>query len=238
MNQANTVIELCCADIHSVQVAEIYKIPAIELCLDLSCGGLTPSSALVHASRKLFSGELGILIRPRKGNFHYSILEKTLMLDEISRALDAGADAIVIGALCEDGSLDQKFMEQIVQYSMGSTLVFHRAIDTTPHADTIISQLRNYQFDRILSSGGKATALDGAEVLKRWSRIASPQMEIVAGGKIVAENVVQILNESGCRRVHCALRNEGQNTENPLDLGIPDEIDTHKLKALLNLLKK
>ncbi|MBK9108633.1 MAG: hypothetical protein IPM92_09785 [Saprospiraceae bacterium] len=47
MNTLNTVIELCCADIHSVQAAEIYKIPAIELCINLSCGGLTPGMAMV-----------------------------------------------------------------------------------------------------------------------------------------------------------------------------------------------
>lgn len=238
MNKVNTVIELCCADIHSVQIAEIYKIPSIELCLDLDCGGLTPSSAMIHQARKLFSGELGILIRPRKGNFHYSVLEKVLMLDEISRVLDAGANAIVVGALCEDGSLDQKFMEQIVQYSMGNTLVFHKAIDTTPDAEKILFQLTDLQFDRILSSGGKKTASEGAEILKKWSQSINHQIEIVAGGKIDAGNVQQIIKDSGCRRIHCALRNPGEQIEHVLNLGVPDALDVDKLKSLLKVLKK
>lgn len=236
MIQESTVIELCCADIHAVQTAEICNIPAIELCMDLDCGGLTPSNAMLHLSRRLFSGELGMLIRPRKGNFHYSTLEKALMLDEISRGLDAGVDAIVIGALCEDGTLDQNFMEQIVRTSMGATLVFHRAIDTTPHVEEIIFQLADYQFDRVLSSGGKHTAAEGSENLKKWNQILNQQIEWVAGGKIDAGNVKQILQESGCRRIHCALRSSGDFTESVLDLGVPDALDLNKLKALLKIL--
>lgn len=45
--RSDITIEICCADIHSVILAQKYNVDAIELCVDLQHGGLTPSIALI-----------------------------------------------------------------------------------------------------------------------------------------------------------------------------------------------
>ena len=61
-------LELCCADIHSVQLAELYKVDAVELCMDLLSGGLTPSSGAVKKARNLFSGKIRVEFEFRQGD--------------------------------------------------------------------------------------------------------------------------------------------------------------------------
>ncbi|MBP8724620.1 MAG: hypothetical protein KBF37_07600 [Saprospiraceae bacterium] len=235
MQSASFTLELCCADIHSVQTAECYAVPAIELCTDLSCGGLSPSLGLIRQSRKLFSGEMGVLIRPRKGNFCYTPLEQEVMLDELAAARDEGADFLVLGCLLKDGDLDRTFMERLIERSNGIPLTFHRAFDFSPQPELLLDRLMDMQIDRILSGGGCSRAVDGIENLNTWRAISGKRMEWVAAGSIDHTQVQQIVSSTGIRRIHCALRRKTKQAVQPIQLGSPDEIDNASLKAMLDV---
>jgi len=47
-------------------------------------------------------------------------------------------------------------------------VTFHRAVDLTPDPVEAIEVLLSLGVDRVLSSGGAATARGGAEALGRW----------------------------------------------------------------------
>ena len=65
-----TVIELCVEDTEGVQIASQMGIDRVELCDDLSCGGLTPSDRVVDSALSVApSGGMQVLIRPRPGTF-------------------------------------------------------------------------------------------------------------------------------------------------------------------------
>jgi len=189
----------------------------------------------MRQSRKLFTGELGMLIRPRKGNFCYSPLEQQVMLDELAAACDEGADFLVLGCLLKDGDLDRKLMERLVVRSNGIPLTFHRAFDVSPQPELLLNQLMEMQIDRILSGGGCARALDGIENLSRWQVISGKSIEWVAAGSIDHTQVQQIVSATGIRRIHCALRRKTKQTLQPIQLGSPDEIDSTSLRAILEV---
>jgi len=90
-------IEICLGDIQSVSFATLGGANSIELCCNLSEGGITPSYALIRSSilflkEKNSNCSLHVLIRPRPGNFLYSEEEFQIILEDIRMARKIGAD--------------------------------------------------------------------------------------------------------------------------------------------------
>ncbi len=228
-------IEICCSDIHSVRLAEIYGADAIELCVDLEHGGLSPSAGMIAMARKIFSKEMAVFLRPRNGNFVYDALEKELLLNDMKVAIDLGADAIVAGGLNDEGHLDRPFMQALIDQSMGLTLVYHRAIDVADDPEKLLDQLIELQVDRVLSSGCKPTAILGAERLKAWKKQSAGQIEIMAAGGIDETNVKALLEQTGLNRFHCSLRSNQSEPDGILKLGKAEDADEKKLKNLMRI---
>lgn len=91
-------IEICLSDIESLKNAIDGGCSSVELCVDRSSGGVTPSYGLVKeaCSRRWSNCEVHVLIRPRDGNFNYSCDEFDVILDDIIAARHAGADGAYI----------------------------------------------------------------------------------------------------------------------------------------------
>ena len=75
-------IELCVGGIDDVQLAAELQIERIELNCGMAVGGLTPPAGLVAAARRIFSGPIIAMVRPREAGFTYSEAEFTHMLDD------------------------------------------------------------------------------------------------------------------------------------------------------------
>jgi copper homeostasis protein len=60
--------------------------------------------------------------------------------------------------------------------------------------------------DRILTSGGKPTAVEGAETLRSLVELAKGSVIVMACGGIGAENVRVAIEKTGVREVHVGLR--------------------------------
>jgi copper homeostasis protein len=230
---SNIIIEICCADIQSVILAAKYKADAIELCVDLEHGGLTPSISFIKKSRDIFRGELAVFFRPRNGSFIYDTEEKDILLNDMSHSLDAGIDTIVAGGLNSDYDLDTSFMKEIITVSRGCTIEFHRAIDIARDPISLINQLTDYQIDRLLSSGRAKTAAEGINTLKNWNDQFGDKIQIMAAGGINSGNILQILETSGIKRFHASLR-KSESVDNPvMKLGSREKADEESLKLLM-----
>jgi copper homeostasis protein len=216
-------------------LAEQYKADAIELCIDLEFGGLTPSIAMIQKARNIFTKELAVFFRPRNGDFCFDQAEKEIILKDIQIALECGIDAIVAGGLNSTGDLDIDFMKELIDTSMGNTLVFHRAIDVSKNPIEILEQLVNLQIDRVLTSGCTSNALNGAKNLSDWNKQFGDKIQIMAAGGIDHLNAKEILDKSGLRRFHASLRKNIQSINSVMNLGSCEKADEDKLKKLMQV---
>lgn len=234
MNQ-RPIIELCCANIHSVVLAHEFDADAIELCCDLDHGGLTPSHALIQKARAVFRKEMAVFFRPRNGNFVYDALEKELILKDIEWAISEGIDTVVAGGMTVEASIDESFAIQLRTCSNLKKLSFHRAIDICKNPESQIQQLIDLKFDRILTSGCASKAAEGISTIRKWNQKFGTQIEFMAAGGIDHANARFILQESGLNRFHASVRINQISEKSIMDLGNEERADPEKVKKLFEV---
>ena len=196
------LVEACVDAIDAAMEAEWGGADRIELCGELLQGGVTPSHGLIEAVWDQLSIPLFVLIRPRTGDFLYTADELDVMERDIRIARSLHVDGIVAGALTTDGDVDVAAMRCILDAARPMEVTFHRAFDFTRDQDAALDQLLELEVDRVLTSGGAATALQGAECLARLNLRAGSELPVMAGGAITSSNVAEIVRRSGVREVH------------------------------------
>ena len=80
------IVETCCDSITAMYAAVIAGTDRIELCYDLSCGGVSPHHADIDEAGTLKGLPVNVLIRPRGGDFVYDEKE----IENLRLALSAG----------------------------------------------------------------------------------------------------------------------------------------------------
>ena len=201
-------VEACVDSVALSVAAERGGAQRLELCDTLYNGGTTPSAGMIAECKAAVSIPIFVMIRPRGGEFVYSDEERDIMRRDIALARDLGADGIVIGALHKDRTIDLDLVKQLMDAAHGLPVTFHRAFDFTPDLESSIDSLADAGIDRVLTSGGAATAAEGAAVLADLVRRAGSRLVVLAGGGVRDNNVRDIISVSGVREVHRRITDE------------------------------
>lgn len=199
-----TLVEIALDDVAGARVAESAGADRLELCAGLADnGGTTPSIGFVaEVAERVKRVPLMVLIRPRGGDFVYTPEELAVMTRDIG-ALRATVDCgFVFGALTPAGEVDAAATRALLDAAAGASVTFHKAFDSTRDLDAALAALIDLGVDRVLSSGGRRTALEGAGVLRRLRERADGRLAVVAGGSVRAANVAALVAESGVAEVH------------------------------------
>ncbi len=177
----------------------------IELCGELSVGGITPSSGLLDAVFELGLPTV-VLVRPRAGHFVYTDSEADVMERDIRWAVQAGAQGIAIGALLPDGRIDRERMRRLIDSARGIPVCFHRAFDGVLDPERELDTLIELGVTRLLTSGTQNDVVAGLPALTRWIAQVGTDLEIMPGGGVRAENIRQVVQHSGARSIHFSAR--------------------------------
>jgi copper homeostasis protein len=128
-----------------------------------------------------------------------------------------GAGGIVTGALTATGEVDEPRLRTLVQAAGTVPVTFHRAFDVCRDRRAALETLARLGVRRVLTSGGAATALEGAGEIRRLVGQAQSRLTIVAGGGINELNARQVVEETGVSEIHvrCATAAAGIGPWNP-----------------------
>ena len=148
----NKILEVCCADLISIQEAVEGGAQRVELCQALDIGGTTPSADMIDHALML-GVRVHILIRPRGGNFVYSPEETDCMVHAIRMAQAKGVAGVVIGALTPEGNIDTDTCLQLINEAKGMSITFHRAFDECIEPSQALEQIISLGCHRLLTSG-------------------------------------------------------------------------------------
>jgi copper homeostasis protein len=178
----------------------------LELCGALELGGLTPSVGLLAAVHRRVRLPVLAMVRPRAGDAVYTAAEWSVMETDAGLLLDAGADGVAFGALDARGAVDERRTRGMVMLAGGAEVVFHRAFDAAADPFAALDALIACGVRRVLTSGGRATALEGADRIRALVARAAGRIEVLPGGGIRESNVEDVVRRTGCASVHLARR--------------------------------
>jgi copper homeostasis protein len=200
------LVEVCIDSVESAVTAERGGGNRVELCSALLEGGVTPSAGLIGAVRRAISIPLHVIIRPRGGDFCYTDAEFDIMRHDIGAAKDLGADGLVFGVLDAEANVDAARTSELMQLARPLSITFHRAMDMSRDLFQALETLIHLKIDRVLTSGGEQTAIEGKQAIARLVDAAAGRIVIMAGSGIREQNVRQFIDDTGVREVHVSLR--------------------------------
>jgi copper homeostasis protein len=206
MKQSAIRIEVCCGSAQSAINAQAGGAHRVELCQNLEAGGTTPSAGEILLARKNLSIKLNVLIRPRDGDFLYSDHELEVIRQDILFCKNAGVDGVVIGFLTQDGSIDQRVMAEMIKLARPMSVTFHRAFDVCRDPKTALEQLIDLGVDRLLTSGQKPTAEEGAELIHQLVLQAGKHLVVMPGSGIRNHNIVDLIKSTNAIEYHVSAR--------------------------------
>jgi copper homeostasis protein len=198
-------IEVCVDSVASAVAAQRGGAARVELCSDLLEGGITPSAGLIATTRSTISIGLHPIIRPRPGDFCYSDQEMEIMRHDIETAKELGADGVVVGILDPHGNVDVERTRELVELARPLSVTFHRAFDMSSDLLRSLDLVCQTGADRILTSGGEQTCLEGMAVIASLVKSARGRISIMAGGGIGPKDAPSIVEHTGVKEIHVGL---------------------------------
>ena len=179
------ILEVCVDSVESAVNAELGGADRLELCGDLVVGGVTPSLALYERIREKVDLPIHVILRTRFGDFLYNEEEMEVLVRQAKLFSEAGADNLVIGCLTADGRLDLEAMKKIMDTAGDTPCNLHREFDMCRDLDETLEDAKTLGVKSILTSGGCASAKEGAKVLdslkKNAGNIKYPEAKILIG---------------------------------------------------------
>lgn len=194
-------LEICIADAESLSAATAGGADRIELCSALELGGLTPSPGLMHIAARA-PIPVYAMVRPRIGDFVFGAGDFDVMRAEIDAARAAGLAGVVLGASQANGELDAEMLARLVAHADGLGVALHRAIDLVPDITDAVNIAVELGFQRILTSGGAATALAGVAGIATALAAARGRIVIMAGSGVTPETLGALLEQVPLTEVH------------------------------------
>jgi len=199
------LLEISVDSVAAAVAAERGGADRIELCTETRVGGLTPSRALMAETRSRVKIPIFAMIRPRAGDFVYSADEFRAMHAATREVRELEMNGMVLGILTKERQVDVLRSRGLISACEGMPVTFHRAIDETADFGKAVEDIIATGAERILTSGGKSTAIEGAEVIKNAIGAAGERMVILPGAGINPDNVQEVAQRTGAKEFHSGL---------------------------------
>src|SRR5699024_2958111 len=137
--------------------------------------------------------EIAVMIRPRGGDFVYSLYDFEIMQRDIKAIKSFDIDYFVFGCLTDDNTLNEWLMKTSKQLASPIPVVCHMAFDEIHLEGQVkaLHKLIELSFSRLLTHGGPADTniFDNLNQLGKLVVNSGGKIEIMPGGGLTKSNV-------------------------------------------------
>ncbi len=239
----NFNLEVIAFNIASVLLAENSGAYRIELCDNPGEGGTTASYGMIKTAREKTSLQLYPIIRPRGGDFLYSDEEFEIMKRDILLCKELRCDGVVIGLLHTDGGIDKERAAQLVEAAYPLGVTFHRAFDRVANPFEALEDIISCGCERILTSGLKPTAPEGADTIAELVRQSNDRIIIMPGAGVRADNIEKLARQTEASEFHSSARTLIPSSMQYINTGMNETLDStglniDEIRKMVEILKK
>ena len=125
-----------------------------------------------------------------------------IMENDILKAIEAGAQNLVLGALTEDNQIDVEALETLMVASQGLPVTFHMAFDEIEDQHAAIDTLVEAGVEKILMHGDSLDKPLNTEKIADLVKYAKGRIAIIIGGGVTVDNYEEYANLTGTNFVH------------------------------------
>ncbi|MGN2251171.1 copper homeostasis protein CutC [Frateuria sp. GZRe14] len=200
------LLEVAANSVASALAAQEGGAGRVELCAALELGGVTPSYAEIATARDRLTIPLYVLIRPRGGDFLYNDFECEVMLRDVEACAALGCDGVVLGVLDAEGRVDHARCRALVGAAGRLGVTFHRAFDMVVDAAQALEAVIGLGCERVLSSGARTSAIDGAAALRALVEQAAGRLVVMPGAGVHAGNIATLARATGASEFHASAK--------------------------------
>ncbi|NLC65008.1 MAG: copper homeostasis protein CutC [Erysipelothrix sp.] len=237
--------EACCGSVRDVVIADRLNFDQIELNSSLENGGMTPSVGTLRMAKQLTNIPIYTMVRARPQGFNYTEEDYQSMLIDAKVLIENGADGIVFGFLTDEGHVDVKRTQEMVDVIGDKPAIFHKAFDSTADLEIAIKQLIDLKITRILTGGGLGNIMDNLDTLAQLEAKYGDQIELLIGGGVRDHNVKEILEKTKIKQIHFSgstgifdnstfINSSNQNKDDFTYVGASEA----KMQAIINEIRK
>jgi copper homeostasis protein len=198
------LLEVSVEGVDGLLVAQDNGADRVELCASVLEGGITPSMGSVREALRRARVPVFVIVRPRGGDFLYSEAEFESMRQDVIALKQLGVPGVVSGCLTSGAEVDKQRTAELLRLATPMSFTFHRAFDMVRDPVQALEVLISLGVDRLLTSGQRATAIEGLANLKELGQLANGRMIVMPCGGLCAENIGQVCRETGLRELHFA----------------------------------
>jgi copper homeostasis protein len=229
------LLEISLDSVESAIAAEKGGAGRVELCRNLTEGGITPGSGIIELARKHISIPLFVMIRPRPGDFCYSDYEFEIMKRDIILSKNLGADGVVFGILKPEKTIDVERMEALIQLARPKQVTFHRAFDIVSDPFTALDDLIGLGVNRLLTSGQCNSAFEGISLISELVQRSNNRIAVMPGCGIHQDNIQTIRKKTSATEFHIGTAaHTRQQGDGKFQFGSKVFVDAEKVGILLN----
>ncbi|KIX92452.1 uncharacterized protein Z520_11772 [Fonsecaea multimorphosa CBS 102226] len=219
------LLEIACFNPDSAVAASEAGADRIELCDNADVGGTTPPLSWLTTLRDKIKIPINVMVRPRGGDFVYSVEEFQEMKDVILRFKPI-ADGFVFGILKHDRSVDAVSTSELVKLAAPLPCTFHRAFDETTDLFQALEDIDGCGIRTILTSGGASSAVQNCDVLAQLVKQAGGRVVVMPGGGVRSTNIAELKARTNALVYHSSALIAGQNIADIAEIG--------QMKAILH----
>ena len=221
-------LEICVDSPDDLAIAISANVDRIALCSAFDLRGFPPTPPSI-ASAKNSAVPLYATSRPRGGNFIYTEAELCSMELDVAAMRAAGFAGVVFGAAKDDQTLDIVALKRLCVAAKGMGMTLHRVVDEMSSPRDAVDTAIDLGIERILTSGGASTAVEGIDELSAMVELAGAEIEVMAGSGVTFSNI-SLLRHAKISSFHASCRVKNSEDQNPsLDVGVLSKT----LKAIL-----
>lgn len=197
------ILEACVGNLQEAINAEKQGAHQIELCDRLDLDGTSPTLDTVRTVCEILKIPIKVIINPNPFDYIYTRADITKIKDYIRNLNTFPLAGIVFGPIDQKGLPDLDLLQEISEFTH-LPITFHKAIDATHDIPKCTKMLVDQDVVKfILSSGGKQTADEGKEMLKKMKTIsANSHIQIIGAGRITSSNLSGLHKEVDLKYYH------------------------------------
>jgi copper homeostasis protein len=141
---------------------------------------------------------------------------------DIAACKELGCNGISVGVALRSAKVDRERMKRVVEWASPMGVTCNRVFDGAPDLFEALEHVIASGCERVLTSGGKSGAPEGADILAHLVRQAGGRISVMPGAGIKSTNLAALRQTCGAHEYHASARTIAPNPVTYINTAVSD----------------